>query len=543
MAQRAGGIAVLLDSGEVRRRLARSKTPCLGALHVLKLGPKGLLPGTAAAKAQACRMLCVVVNKAQGHQLELIELKVPQSRSSFRKGQSWGQYLQTVWGDTDGPLVPKKMGEGDPIKISERFVLAELVQALAGDDDRTFWLTFKARGGGAVVLGFSSMAGVDCTPFVAQLQECARHRGPYVTPTLNSAGGTPSPLSVRSSPSPAASPAAAFHPASPSQALGTIVGNLKRNLRRLETGAFQDWEYDDLLGQCATGKEVLGSVLRKHLFNASPDGAHRLQEAEVEDVQTLHNRLTYLLSSNPSSPAGGPTGTPGFSGGTPEPASGFSDRPAAAAGTTGRGQPLSPGAAPSAPDFSASQVFGPGQFVAADRAEVAAEAGPPAATAEPPDFSVSGKDWFNSKFLAGASGPPEPQEGVPNWTSFDEPPAPQQDPTARMVQEFVDVRIAEPSSSQELDEEAPRRASGPASPPAAPERPEEGPGPAAAAATEGGGAEEEENVCVVCFDSKVDCVLLECGHAVVCLACSGGLKGECPMCRRPITRIVKLFYS
>ena len=132
---------------------------------------------------------------------------------------------------------------------------------------------------------------------------------------------------------------------------------------------------------------------------------------------------------------------------------------------------------------------------------------------------------------------------MPNWTSFDEPPAPQQDPTARMVQEFVDVRIAEPSSSQELDEEAPGRASGPASPPAAPERPEEGPGPAAAAATEGGGAEEEENVCVVCFDSKVDCVLLECGHAVVCLACSGGLKGECPMCRRPITRIVKLFYS
>ena len=52
-----------------------------------------------------------------------------------------------------------------------------------------------------------------------------------------------------------------------------------------------------------------------------------------------------------------------------------------------------------------------------------------------------------------------------------------------------------------------------------------------------------DNVCVVCFDSKVDCVLLECGHAVVCLACSGGLKGECPMCRRPITRIVKLFYS
>ena len=119
MAQRAGGIAVLLDSGEVRRRLARSETPCLGALHVLKLGPKGLLPGTAATKAQACRMLCVVVNKAQGHQLELIELKVPQSRSSFRKGQSWGQYLQTVWGDTDGPLVPKKMGEGDPAKLYE----------------------------------------------------------------------------------------------------------------------------------------------------------------------------------------------------------------------------------------------------------------------------------------------------------------------------------------------------------------------------------------------------------------------------------------
>ena len=55
--------------------------------------------------------------------------------------------------------------------------------------------------------------------------------------------------------------------------------------------------------------------------------------------------------------------------------------------------------------------------------------------------------------------------------------------------------------------------------------------------------EEEQSECVVCCDRPVEAVLLECGHAVVCLKCSEGLKGKCPICRQPIARVVKLYYA
>ena len=50
----------------------------------------------------------------------------------------------------------------------------------------------------------------------------------------------------------------------------------------------------------------------------------------------------------------------------------------------------------------------------------------------------------------------------------------------------------------------------------------------------------ESNVCKVCMDAVADCLLLECGHMVTCTACGKRL-AECPVCRRYIVRVVRVF--
>ncbi|KAL6048341.1 Baculoviral IAP repeat-containing protein 2 [Balamuthia mandrillaris] len=51
---------------------------------------------------------------------------------------------------------------------------------------------------------------------------------------------------------------------------------------------------------------------------------------------------------------------------------------------------------------------------------------------------------------------------------------------------------------------------------------------------------EDENMCKICFEIEINSVILECGHSATCLSCSSGLQ-TCPLCRQPITRVVKLF--
>ena len=58
-----------------------------------------------------------------------------------------------------------------------------------------------------------------------------------------------------------------------------------------------------------------------------------------------------------------------------------------------------------------------------------------------------------------------------------------------------------------------------------------------------GEADEDDGFCIICFERRVDCAILECGHACICLVCSSGLRGECPVCRGAISRVVKLYYS
>lgn len=58
----------------------------------------------------------------------------------------------------------------------------------------------------------------------------------------------------------------------------------------------------------------------------------------------------------------------------------------------------------------------------------------------------------------------------------------------------------------------------------------------------GSGTAVEENLCKICMDSPIDCVLLECGHMVTCTKC-GKRMSECPICRQYVVRAVHVFRS
>ncbi|XP_018518394.1 E3 ubiquitin-protein ligase rififylin [Lates calcarifer] len=58
----------------------------------------------------------------------------------------------------------------------------------------------------------------------------------------------------------------------------------------------------------------------------------------------------------------------------------------------------------------------------------------------------------------------------------------------------------------------------------------------------GGAAGLEENLCKICMDSPIDCVLLECGHMITCTKC-GKRMSECPICRQYVVRAVHVFRS
>ncbi|XP_061576011.1 E3 ubiquitin-protein ligase rififylin isoform X2 [Cololabis saira] len=63
-----------------------------------------------------------------------------------------------------------------------------------------------------------------------------------------------------------------------------------------------------------------------------------------------------------------------------------------------------------------------------------------------------------------------------------------------------------------------------------------------AADSAGPGPGLEENLCRICMDSPIDCVLLECGHMVTCTKC-GKRMSECPICRQYVIRAVHVFRS
>jgi hypothetical protein len=55
--------------------------------------------------------------------------------------------------------------------------------------------------------------------------------------------------------------------------------------------------------------------------------------------------------------------------------------------------------------------------------------------------------------------------------------------------------------------------------------------------------DDDDNTCVICFANEIDCVILECGHLAICFECSKdkSFKRKCPICRRPIQRVIQTF--
>jgi len=49
-----------------------------------------------------------------------------------------------------------------------------------------------------------------------------------------------------------------------------------------------------------------------------------------------------------------------------------------------------------------------------------------------------------------------------------------------------------------------------------------------------------DQLCKICMDAPVECVILECGHVATCMACGKQLS-ECPICRQFVIRIVRIF--
>ncbi|KAG9509811.1 E3 ubiquitin-protein ligase rififylin [Fragariocoptes setiger] len=57
---------------------------------------------------------------------------------------------------------------------------------------------------------------------------------------------------------------------------------------------------------------------------------------------------------------------------------------------------------------------------------------------------------------------------------------------------------------------------------------------------DGVGDLDDENMCKICMEREINCVLLECGHYFTCVPCGKKLS-ECPICRQMIRRVVRTF--
>lgn len=51
---------------------------------------------------------------------------------------------------------------------------------------------------------------------------------------------------------------------------------------------------------------------------------------------------------------------------------------------------------------------------------------------------------------------------------------------------------------------------------------------------------DESDICKICMDRLIDCVLIECGHMCACVKC-GKLLNECPICRQYVVRALRVF--
>ena len=63
--------------------------------------------------------------------------------------------------------------------------------------------------------------------------------------------------------------------------------------------------------------------------------------------------------------------------------------------------------------------------------------------------------------------------------------------------------------------------------------------PASSSTTDEG---ESDDWCRICFEDPICTAVVDCGHQVMCERCAFSLNlSECPICRVPITKIIKLY--
>lgn len=50
----------------------------------------------------------------------------------------------------------------------------------------------------------------------------------------------------------------------------------------------------------------------------------------------------------------------------------------------------------------------------------------------------------------------------------------------------------------------------------------------------------EQETCKVCFGRKSNCLFVPCGHLCCCIEC-GGVQKRCPLCRKQLTKMIKVY--
>jgi hypothetical protein len=55
-------------------------------------------------------------------------------------------------------------------------------------------------------------------------------------------------------------------------------------------------------------------------------------------------------------------------------------------------------------------------------------------------------------------------------------------------------------------------------------------------------ADDEQNLCQICYEGEIDVLFYDCGHVCSCQECAKQLD-NCPVCRKSIIRVVKMWRS
>ena len=55
-------------------------------------------------------------------------------------------------------------------------------------------------------------------------------------------------------------------------------------------------------------------------------------------------------------------------------------------------------------------------------------------------------------------------------------------------------------------------------------------------------AEDELKMCQICYEEEIDCAFYDCGHVCACVRCAKQVE-ECPLCRKAVSVVIKIFWS